>query len=179
MEDADLIARVLIRKDQHAFGELVKRHQSMVRGLLRKWLGENNAEADDLAQQTMVKAYDKLEQYNGESRFAAWLCQIAYREYLVWRRSARFHEDVDDPALPQGEARVGSSFDLRHDLKRALKTLSWEERMAVICCSMQGMSHAEAAVVTGWPLGTVKTHVLRGKEKLRALMTEWQPRVKL
>ena len=55
--DADLIARVLLREDQHAFGELVRRHQSLVRGFLMKMIGGDAHLADDLAQETFLKAW--------------------------------------------------------------------------------------------------------------------------
>jgi len=169
-----LIARVLVDGDQHAFGELVKRHQSMVRGLLRKWLVNDDAQADDLAQLTFVKAHAKLAQFNGQASYSTWLCQIAYREFLAWRRSAKWHAPLDD--VPEKSvAQAGDALiDLRHDLRRAMKKLSEEERLAVACCCLQGMTHEEAASVLDWPLGTVKTHVLRGKEKLRPPMADWR-----
>jgi RNA polymerase sigma factor (sigma-70 family) len=174
VEDADLIARVLVDSDRHAFGELVKRHQSVVRGLLRKWLVDDDAQADDLAQQTFVKAHAKLAQFNGQASYLTWLCQIAYREFLAWRRADRPHASLDE-VPEESVAHAGDSLiDLRHDLKRAMKKLSEEEWIAVACCCLQGMTHEEAAAVLGWPLGTVKTHVLRGKEKLRPPMAEWR-----
>jgi len=173
VEDTDLIASVLVDGDHHAFGELVKRHQSLVRGLLRKWLACDDAQADDLAQQTFVKAYEKLSQFHGQSTCATWLCQIAYREYLMWRRTEKAEVNLDD-VPEESVARAGDSLiDLRHDLGRGLKKLSPDERTAVVCCCLHGMTHQEASDVLGWPLGTVKTHVLRGKESLRIQLADW------
>jgi RNA polymerase sigma-70 factor (ECF subfamily) len=174
VEDADLIARVLVDGDPHAFGELVKQYQSVVRGLLRKWLVTDDAQADDLAQLTFVKAHQKLAQFNGQSSFSTWLCQIAYREFLSWRRSAKRHLSLDEAPDESGVQHGDSLIDLRHDLKRAMKFLNEDERLTIVCCCQQGMTHEEASSVLDLPLGTVKTHLMRGKGKLRSAMADWR-----
>ena len=173
LEDADFIARVLVYGDDHAFGELVKRHQSFVRNLLRNWLRGDEARADDLAQETFLKAYRNLRQFSGQSRFSTWLYKIAYNEFRSWVRSARDHENIDAMTAEPSEESGQTSLDFHHDLARAMRRLSLEERTAVACCTMNGMTHQEAAEVLGWPLGTVKTHLLRGKEILRNELAEW------
>jgi RNA polymerase sigma-70 factor (ECF subfamily) len=173
LEDADFIARVLVEGDPHAFGELVKRHQSFVRNLLRSWLRGDEARADDLAQETFLKAYRNLHQFGGQAKFSTWLYQIALNEFRAWARSAREHENIDDIVHEPSEASGQRTHDFRQDLNRAMHLLSLEERSAVVCCAMQGMTHQEAAEVLGWPLGTVKTHLLRGKEILRNRLAEW------
>jgi RNA polymerase sigma factor (sigma-70 family) len=176
IEDADFIARVLVDGDDHAFGELVKRHQSLVRNLLRTWLRGDDARADDLAQETFLKAYRNLRQFSGQAKFSTWLYQIAYNEFRGWIRSAREHENIEDMAHEPSEDSGQASHDFRQDLNRAMRHLSLEERAAVACCSMQGMTHQEAAEVLGRPLGTVKSHLLRGKEILRNKLAEWATR---
>lgn len=176
IEDADLIARALVGGDHHAFGELVKRHQSFVRNLLRGWLRGDDARADDLAQETFLKAYRNLRQFSGQAKFSTWLYKIAYNEFRGWARSEREHDNIDDIVHEPSEGSGQSARDFREDLNRAMRHLSLEERTAVTCCSMQGMSHQEAAEVLGWPLGTVKTHLLRGREILRNKLAEWAVR---
>ena len=78
LTDADLIARVLANDDQHAFGELVRRHQSSVRGLLRQLTRTDVSLADDLAQETFLRAYKNIRSFRGEARFFTWLYRIAY-----------------------------------------------------------------------------------------------------
>ncbi len=173
VDDADLIARTLVNGDDHAFGELVKRHQSFVRNVLRTWLRGDETIADDLAQETFLKAYRNLGQFHGEGRFSTWLYKIAYNEFRAWNRSRREHENIDDVIHEPSEGSNQTSLDFRKDLDRALLQISPEERAAVVCCSMHGMTHPEAAEVLGWPLGTVKTHLLRGKEILRIKLAEW------
>ncbi len=176
-DDAALIARVLVEGDTHAFGELVKQNQSFVRNLLRTWLRGDNSRADDLAQETFLKAYRNLHQFGGQGKFSTWLYKIAYNEFRAWARSAREHENIDDIAYEPSEDSTHATHDFQQDLHRAMRHLSLDERTAVVCCAMNGMTHQEAADVLGWPLGTVKTHLLRGKEILRNKLAEWgQPR---
>src|SRR5262245_26735424 len=89
LTDQDLIARVLADDDRNAFAELVRRNQSPVRGLLRKLTGGDHGLADDLAQETFLRAYRALGSFRGETRFSAWLFSIAYRAFLSDRRAQK------------------------------------------------------------------------------------------
>jgi RNA polymerase sigma-70 factor, ECF subfamily len=174
--DADLIARVLSREDQHAFGELVRRYQSPVRAFLAR-LGRGDAHlADDLAQETFVKAWRKLHTYRGGAKFSTWLFGIAYNEFrsVARRRKELALEEVEEPLAEVGKSAVDSRSDLRLDLTEALKGLPSQERAAIVLCCQNGLTHEEAAQVLDCPLGTVKTHVLRGKEKLKRRLFGYQ-----
>lgn len=175
--DADLIARALSQEDQNAFGELVRRYQSPVRAFLARMTRGDLHLADDMAQETFLKAWQKMKTFRGESRFSTWLFGIAYNEFRseARRRKEFALEDLGETApeatLPDGVP--GSN--LRMDLTEALKALNSAERAAVVLCCQNGLSHEEAARVLDCPLGTVKTNVLRGKEKLRRkLCLEYQ-----
>ncbi|MGC3988402.1 MAG: sigma-70 family RNA polymerase sigma factor [Chthoniobacteraceae bacterium] len=165
LDDAELIRRTLTGADLRAFDELVRRHQSPVRCLLRRLARGNEALADDLAQETFVIAWRQLGSFRQEARFATWLHQIAYRAFLGdWRRR-REHEPLEEDA---GRGRVEStarSSDFHHDLELAMLKLSQPERAAVTLCLGSGLTHEEAAVVLEMPVGTVKTHLLRGRRK--------------
>jgi RNA polymerase sigma factor (sigma-70 family) len=167
--DADLIARVLSREDQNAFGELVRRHQSPVRAFLMRMTRGDLHLADDLAQETFLKAWQKLRTFRGDSRFSTWLFAIAFNEFRGAARQKKelALEDLPDspPELEQPPAALNSH--LRLDLTEALKLLNSNERAAVVLCCQNGLSHGEAARVLDCPPGTVKTNVLRGKEKLK------------
>ena len=89
--DADLIARVLSREDQNAFGELVRRHQSPVRAFLARMTRGDSHLADDLAQETFLKAWQKLKTFRGDAKFSTWLFGIAFNEF---RGSARKRKEV-------------------------------------------------------------------------------------
>jgi RNA polymerase sigma factor (sigma-70 family) len=160
LSDATLIVRVLEGDDRHAFAELVRRHQSDVRGLLRRMTGDP-ALADDLAQETFVRAWKALPQFRGGARFSSWLYRIGYNAFLAHARK--------NEVLPEAAPAVVTMEPvlMRHDLSRALAELRPEERAALALTLSQEVTHEEAAEILDWPLGTLKTHVLRAKEKLR------------
>jgi RNA polymerase sigma-70 factor, ECF subfamily len=165
--DAMLIARVVHDDDRHAFGELVRRHQSLVRGFLRRMLGGNSGLADDLAQETFIKAHRALRGFRGAASLSAWLCAIAANELRAeWRRRKRQAEFLDEEA---GEGIAASQADngLRRDLVAGLAQLSEAQRAALVLCFEHGLTQEEAASVLGCPLGTLKSHVARGKARLR------------
>jgi len=175
LTDADLIARVLVDDDQHAFGELVRRHQSAVRGLLRQLTRTDLALADDLAQDTFVRAFKHIGSFRGEARFSTWLYRIAYNCFREDARRRKELVGIDEDQL-QAEADPQTvDPGLRHDLMHALSFLPLRERSAVLLCCQNGLSHEEAARVLDIPLGTVKTNVLRGREKLKKMLAAWGP----
>src|SRR5581483_1702280 len=153
--------------ERAAFGELVRRHGSAVRGVLRR-MGAPPAEADDVAQDAFLTAFERMREFRGEGTFAAWVKKIAARLYL--RRLQRERklgaltaEAVEDePSPPRADA------DASIDLDGALKALGAAERLCVTMCFGAGLSHTEAAEALNLPLGTVKSHVKRGLDKLRA-----------
>ncbi len=166
--DADLIARVLSREDHQAFGELVRRYQSPVRAFLVRMTRGDSHLADDLAQETFLKAWQKLHTFRGEARFSTWLFGIACHEFRsACRRRKEFAWDDTDARDEPEEMTRAAHTHLRLDLTEALTLLSPAERAAIILCCQNGLSHDEAARVLDCPLGTVKTNILRGKEKLK------------
>jgi RNA polymerase sigma-70 factor, ECF subfamily len=175
LTDADLVARVLVDDDQHAFGELVRRHQSPVRGLLRQLTRTDVALADDLAQQTFLRAYKNIRSFRGEARFSTWLYRIAYNCFREDARRRKELVGIDEEQLQTQHDPQTANPALRHDLMRALSLLPLTERSAVLLCCQNGLSHDEAARVLDIPLGTVKTNVLRGREKLKRMLADWGP----
>lgn len=173
LTDADLLARVVVSGDQHAFGELVRRHQSPVRGLLRQLVRADVELADDLAQETFLRAYKHIRSFRGDAKFSTWLYRIAYN---VFREEARKRKELVgiDEAKLQAEADPHTvDPGLRQDLMSALGQLPLSERTAVVLCCQNGLSHDEASRVLDIPLGTVKTNVLRGREKLKKMLAAW------
>ncbi len=153
--------------ERRAFGELVRRHGSAVRGVLRR-MGAQGAEADDVAQDAFLTAFERIQEFRGEGTFAGWVKKIAARLYLrrlqrdrrLGAMTAEAVEAAEDEA-PRGDA------DAAIDLEGALLALNPTERLCVTTCFGAGLSHSEAAEALNLPLGTVKSHVKRGLEKLR------------
>ena len=145
------------------FGELVRRHGSAVRALLRR-MGAQPALADDIAQDAFIQAFQRCGEFRGEGTFAAWVKRIAARLYIKRvAKEARYVAEIEnDEAAPAADP-AG-----RVDLDEALKSLSEAERLCVSLCHGAGMAHPEIAAALNLPLGTVKSHVKRGLDKLRA-----------
>jgi RNA polymerase sigma factor (sigma-70 family) len=137
------------------FGELVRRHGLAVRALLRRMGAQPS---------TFIQAFERCAEFRGEGTFAAWVKRIAARLYLkrVAKESryvAELEDDSTAPTVEHGD---------RVDLDEALKSLSEAERLCVSLCHGAGMAHPEIAAALNLPLGTVKSHVKRGLDKLRA-----------
>ncbi len=138
-----------------------------MRSFLRRALDEP-ADAEDIAQEAFVTAWSSLWRYRGQASFRSWLCAIAWKKALSFRRSrgrerARI-EQLEPDAAPT------ASPDARLDLERALRELPADQRAAVALCLGADFSHAEAADALGLPLGTIKSHVQRGRAKLLAAL---------
>lgn len=172
--DQALVVRVLAGSDRSAFEQLLRRHQGMVRAQLRRLLHGDEAGADDLAQETFLLAWRKLDQYRSEARFSTWLYRIAFSCFLQACRKQAWpagdaNAEVDQLAAP------AHSVDLQLDLERAMQHLSVAEQTVLLHSVQLGLSHDETAWVLDMPLGTVKTHATRGKAKLKVWLAAWQP----
>lgn len=168
--DEDLIIHVLAIGDMQAFGDLVERHQDRVRRTLLRLTAGNRALADDLAQDTFMHAYNKLSTYRGPGSFGPWLSRIATTLFLqTKRREGTARTALAELALD--EVPVTRQPDAATlDLDKALALLNPDERTIVVLCFGEGMSHSEAAETTGFPLGTVKSHANRGREKMKRIL---------
>jgi RNA polymerase sigma-70 factor (ECF subfamily) len=172
--DSALVARVLLTEDRRAFEQLIRRHQGMVRAQLRRLLRGDDAKADDLAQETFLLAWRKLHQFRGEARFSTWLFRIAYSCFLQARRKSSAALPDMDGSAPAPDIVAREAIDLRLDIERAMRSLSETEQIVVLHVVQLGLSHDEAAYVLAMPIGTVKSHINRGKAKLRRLLSDWQ-----
>jgi RNA polymerase sigma-70 factor (ECF subfamily) len=132
-------------------------------------MGADGASADDLAQDAFLSAFEQIAEFRGEGAFRTWVSRIAARMYARrWRRDAR----AEQLAEGAGEdASPGFGADARIDLDDALKSLTEAERVCVSLCYGVGLSHSEAAAALNAPLGTVKSHVKRGLDKLRSRLS--------
>ena len=154
-----------------AFSEIVTRRQSWLRNLLRRLAG-NAALADDLAQQAFVQAWKSIRTLKSAEAFAGWLRQIAVNCWLQdVRKNKPTMVGLDDVQhLPT--TGVGSE-TARVDLDRALAQLKESERLCIVLSYNEGLSHGEIAAMTNMPLGTVKSHVARGAERMRELLAAY------
>ena len=171
-DDAALVAGIRQGSDR-AFNLLIDRHQMAVRGFLHRLLA-NAADAEDIAQETFLAAWEGINTYRGGASVRSWLCAIAWRRAKASQRSwfRRRAREAHYSAASSCEGEPGTPAEDRLAVRQALLTLPIEQRAAVALCLAEGLSHSEAAQALGAPLGTVKSHVARGKARLLQALSE-------
>jgi len=158
------------RGDREAFEELLRRRQSPVRNLMRRFCGDP-ALADDLAQQVFLKVWLNLRKLRRSEAFSAWLKQIAVS---VWLQYLRKKDALRGAGELAGTERAQAAMNgIAMDLDHALAQLSDRERLCVVLSYNEGMSHREIAEVTELPLGTVKSHIRNGAQSLQTLLAAY------
>ena len=163
--DAELVLRAREGSDA-AFARLVERHQAVVRGFLRRTLGGGWAEADDVAQETFLAGWRTLRSLKDPAGVRSWLLGIAWRRAQDRIRSSRRAAARDAAWLDEAETPAGISNEDRMALAAAMADLAPDVRACVALCLADGWSHGEASLTLGLPLGTVKSHVARGRARL-------------
>jgi RNA polymerase sigma-70 factor (ECF subfamily) len=153
-----------------AFNRFVDRHQQALRAFLRGLV--TASDADDIAQEVFLAVWSRAGAYRGTGGARSWLFAIAWRKAKdghrkLFRRRKRETEYHD--AMISSEL-CAVTADERLALVQALMSLSMGERAAILLCLAAGFSHAEAADTLSMPLGTIKSHVLRGRERIRELL---------
>jgi RNA polymerase sigma-70 factor (ECF subfamily) len=162
--DLSLIAMVILNNDHRAYGKLVTKYQSDVRSLLIKLTNGDKSIADDLAQDVFIRAYKYLKSYKATANFSTWLYRITYNVFIDNCRSNKQTFDIVDYDFIEG---VNEDVCSAIDMQNALKVLKPNEKVIILLHYEKGFSHSEIAKILQVPLGTVKTKILRAKEKLR------------
>lgn len=161
-------------EDEQFIGGLVEAYQGQIRTFLRR-LCKNTALADDLAQDTFMRAFEKRAQLKQVESAKSWVFQIAYRTFLDANRKTTRRRDLharfDD--FPTLISNVKSG--IRMDVQDAMNALSADERACVLMGVSYGFSHREISETLNLPLGTVKSHINRGKTKLRSILAAYEP----
>jgi RNA polymerase sigma factor (sigma-70 family) len=166
-EDAVLLAAVCDGSER-AFNRLVDRHQQAVRNFLRRVVGRNDA--DDVAQETFLAVWAQARSFRGGSAVRSWLFGIAWRKAKDTQRTWFRRRSRDTVWQKAADDRSDDSGEMRHALEQALVSLSMDQRAAVTLCLAYELSHSEAAEALHMPLGTVKSHVTRGRDRLREVL---------
>ncbi len=145
----------------------VEREQEALRGFLLALCCGNKSDADDLAQDALVKAYLSLTGYRDKGKFRSWLFKIAHNTFLNHKASCRTIESIDEARTFIGGTEADSSFE-HQDLYLALRTLPPKERSAITLFYFNGYSIKEIAAITDASQDAVKQQLSRGRDKLKA-----------
>jgi RNA polymerase sigma-70 factor, ECF subfamily len=182
--DRDLVDRAR-GGDAEAFGLLVRRHQKRI-FRLAVHLTKSATEAEDITQDTFVRAYQALSRFDGRSEPFTWLYRIAVNlslNHLRQRKSRKVDHSDDDPRIAAmlSETRPGMQPDpasaadqrkLAEALCAGVDALSETLRTTLVLVSIDGLSHEQAAEVLGCPVGTIAWRVHEARRKLRGSLAE-------
>ena len=177
-------------KGQEDFVNLLHRHSSKIYGLALRLCG-NPVDGEDLAQETFIAAYRRLDQFRGEADFGSWAYRICVN---LWKNRVRYEKrrsfwkhvplfgpkdrDEDGPPLeiqdPSDVTDAPAETAERHRLVRqAIAGLPPEERAPLILREMEDKSYEEIAELLDLPLGTVKSRIARGRESGKDALTRY------
>ena len=159
--DAELIQKVLILNDRNAYCDLVRKYQVEVRSYLWR-LTLNQEWANDVAQETFLHGYRNLDQLKDRNKFRPWIYSVAHTQFLQWRRSI----DNFEPEAEGGFAVSESDPFAATEVRILFKALRPEERSALTLCLAHQFTHREASEMLNLPLGTIKSLILRVREKI-------------
>jgi len=178
LDDKALVRRAQ-RGDREAFARLVARHQRYVYNLAYRLL-RNTHEAEDLAQEVFLRTWRGLDSFRGEAKFTTWLYRIVTN--LCYNRLPRLRRqlleaDVDDAnssamTLSSNEdpPAAAEAAEQRAFLHRQIAVLPAKYQAVITLFYLQELSYQEIAQVLDLPLGTVKTHLFRARERLKRQM---------
>ncbi|ACY19109.1 RNA polymerase sigma factor [Haliangium ochraceum] len=180
---AALVARAK-RGDDSAFGELVRRYRERIFALALHLTGRES-DADDITQDVFLKAYRALESFEGRSEFFTWVYRMTVNRSLNVRRDRKRRSEttMDDPRVdravavdaagdPQRAAELRQTYTC---LLAALDRLPASMRTSVVLVTLQGLSHAEAAVVQSCSPGTIAWRIHDARRRLRRALERQSP----
>ncbi|MBQ6050888.1 MAG: RNA polymerase sigma factor [Bacteroidaceae bacterium] len=144
----------------------VEREQEALRGFLLALCCGNRDDADDLAQDTLVKAYISSTGYQDKGKFRSWLFKIAHNTFLNHKASLRMTESIDEARKLISSTSTDAAFQ-HQDLYLALRTLPPKERSAITLFYLSGYSIKEIAMITETKEEAVKKQLSRGRDKLK------------
>ncbi|MFA6563977.1 MAG: sigma-70 family RNA polymerase sigma factor [Verrucomicrobiia bacterium] len=189
-DDAALVERARAN-DPAAFDELVQRYKQRIYGTVYH-MTSNHEDANDLAQETFIRAFKNLHRFKGDSSFYTWIYRIAVNTTINFlhsrrRRSqnhlslddvdARLQDDPDFIERTSGESPAGevAANELMRQLNVALQKLSPDHRLVVTLYDIQGLSHAEIATITNSSEGTVRSRLYYARLQLQQLLRRYLP----
>lgn len=179
--DEQLVARAQ-KGDTRAFEMLVRKYQYKIVQLVSRLVGE--ADAQDVAQETMIKAYRALGGFRGQSQFYTWLYRIGIntaKNHLVSRKRRPANQDIDisdaeqyghteqlsDVATPEA---MLLSDEIRKQVVETIRALPDDLRQAITLREFEGLTYEEIAQAMDCPIGTVRSRIFRAREAIDAVV---------
>lgn len=167
-DDRRLAGRVLAAGDETAFRELYRRHTGRVYAVLLRLCGGDRALADDLLQETWLRAATGLGRFRWDSSLLTWLRGIAancWREHLRARRDTELFDEARHLTAPAPEPRAESI-----DVERALAALAPGYRAVLVLHDVEGLTHEEIGAALGVTAGTSRAQLFHARRAMRAYL---------
>lgn len=170
LDDGALVSRTQIG-EREAFSELVRRHQTAVYRVCYRILG-NKEDAEDAAQEAFIRAYRKLDTFQGRSAFKTWMLRLAINVSLNerGRRKGPPPKEMLPEPVPGPEGQVIEA-EAATRLHEALRLVQPDHRAAVVLHDLEGLTYEETAASLGIPEGTAKSWAYRGRQRLKEILT--------
>ncbi len=170
-DDLRWASQVALFGDKSAFDKLTCKYQSSIRRFFLNLTMGDGPLSDDLAQETFIKAWLNIASFKGLAGFSTWLYRIAYNVYYDAVRSRKTYSDIDTGEIDRIHQSQNDYSPEKADIYTALAQLRKEEQTAILLFYMEDKTHPEIAKIMNCPLGTVKTYILKGKEKMNVYLT--------
>ena len=171
------ISQAALLGDKRAFGRLMQRYHQRVRRYFLMMTNGDRALSDDLAQIAFIRAWQGIAGFKMLSSFSTWLYRIAYTTWCNHVASAKCHLSLDDVSVSKV---VGAMCDepppdddRDFHLRRAVAELDDAERNCITLYYLEELSIRDIEKITGYKQGTIKSHLSRGREHLRAVLKKY------
>lgn len=165
-EDIALVSQVILFGSEKAFRRLVEKYQVPVRRFFLSHTGGDEELSNDLAQETFIKAWSNIASFKGLAAFSTWLYSIAYRIMCDYYRSRKETEALDQNGVDRMYQDEQPDLAARYDFYEALQLLRPEERSCILLFYQDDLSLVKISDITGMPVGTIKSHLSRAKNKM-------------
>jgi RNA polymerase sigma-70 factor (ECF subfamily) len=172
-DDESKLVEQSLAGDPEAYAALVSQHQNMIRAMTFRMTGSLD-DAEELAQDAFLRAYQQLGSFSGGAKFSTWLCKIAINLSLDWRRRENrrdvIHSQWAADSICENNPGAGFPDELSRRVQDALNKLPAKQRAAIVLTIYENQSHAEAAKTLGCTEATISWRVFAARQKLKRIL---------
>lgn len=178
-EPEEILVRKAKKGDTKAFGELVKRYERYIVNLVYRTLGYSE-DAEDIAQETFIKAFTNIKNFKEESKFSTWLSKIAINLCMdKFRSKSSKEENLEEGVwltIPQNSyydpEETAERLEIQERIRKAVASLPEELRIVFVLRELEDLSYDEISKMLNIPMGTVESRLYRARMKLKTLLSD-------
>ncbi len=175
-EDILWVTRILLWNDERAFSHLMSKYLPQVRRYFIVQTMGNEATSDDLTQETFIKAWKGIRGFKQLASFETWLYRIAFNTYASYTRSNNKTTLSIDVAydLTQEDEHSTTCYEEQKTVQKAVYSLNEKERQCITLFYLEEMSIKEIQKITGYPTGSIKVYLSRGRNNLEKILKQYE-----